>query len=71
MGNTPEWVKQLEAEPCKCIRCPNCNGSGDYDAWGHYVDDMDDPEPCDMCRGGITEECDRCTALNDYEMDLL
>lgn len=60
----PEWVIKLEAEPCECVRCPDCNGNG------HVMSDWDDfidIEPCGMCRGGIVEECDRCMDLCDYD----
>jgi hypothetical protein len=33
------------------------------------IDDMDEPEPCDQCRGGIVEECDRCLALADFDAE--
>ncbi len=74
--STPEWVTKLAAEPCECVRCDACRGTGTIyvDFRGRYIganitDDMDQPETCDMCRGGIIEWCDRCTSLNDYDMD--
>lgn len=74
MSDKPEWVTKLESEPCRCVRCSDCGGSGTiyFDLRGHYVgkhmtDDMDDPEPCDMCSGGIVETCDPCDALDDYD----
>jgi DnaJ-class molecular chaperone len=71
----PEWIQKLEAEPCECVSCAECHGSGTIfvDLRGHYVgagmrDDMDEPESCDGCRGsGIIEECDRCMTLDDYD----
>ena len=76
MSDKPEWVAQLEGEPCACVRCTACNGSGTiyFDLRGRYVgksrmDDLDDMEPCDMCKGGIAEECDRCLALEDYDLE--
>lgn len=70
----PDWVKNLEAEPCRCVRCEACGGSGTvyYDIGGRYIgrsriDDLCEPESCDMCSGGIVDECDRCVALNDYD----
>jgi hypothetical protein len=72
----PEWVIRLEAEPCECVSCGDCGGTGTvyYDIGGNYVgehmhDDMDSPESCDMCSGGTVDECDRCILLNDYDRE--
>jgi hypothetical protein len=77
MEEKPEWVKKLEVEPCECIRCEMCHGTGTlYFSFGRFIgpsrhDDLDDPEPCEFCRGGIAEECGRCTMLNDYYNEIL
>lgn len=73
----PAWVEQLEKEPCECVSCPDCKGSGGYwtDLNGKYLgqsrwDDLDQLETCEECGGsGISESCDRCTQLNDYDQD--
>lgn len=74
--STPAHQK-VEQEPCRCIRCGDCNGSGTvwFDWRGHYLgnsrcDDLDELEHCDRCGGsGIIEVCDRCQLLEemDYE----
>jgi hypothetical protein len=76
MLDKPEWVKQLEAEPCKCIPCSHCDGTGSiyFDMKGRYVgrhrfDDLCDAEPCDMCHGGIAAKCERCQQLDDWDAD--
>lgn len=73
-----EEIKRVEAEPCRCVPCADCEGSGSYwvDSWGRYTgqhrsDDLDEMEPCDTCGGsGISETCDRCQLLTemDYEV---
>lgn len=70
-------TEKLEKEPCRCVRCAECGGSGNV--WismdGKYVgkhrsDDLDDMEPCDECGGsGITETCERCQLLRDADHD--
>ena len=68
----PQWVIDLEAEPCHCVACSFCKGSGTvyYDLSGHVrnfmMDDLDSPEPCDECGNGVVEQCDRCVMLDDY-----
>ena len=58
----PAWVAQLEAQPCECVSCESCNGSGSI--W------FDIMEFCDSCGGsGTIEVCDRCAQLMDYEED--
>ena len=77
--------RPLGEERCTCVRCGECNGSGNV--WftfgralygGHeYLgsrrcDDLDEMETCDECNGsGITEECDRCALLREIEEDQL
>ena len=70
-------AETLEAKPCECTPCPECKGSGIvYFSFGgkHYLgsrrsDDMDEMEPCDNCRAGIVEQCDRCCELEEYDED--
>lgn len=76
MSDKPDWVTTLEAEPCTCVRCTACNGSGTiyFDMRGRYIgrhmiDDLCETESCDMCSGGIVEPCDRCMALENYDME--
>lgn len=78
MSDKPEWVKQLEGEPCECVSCSSCGGSGNvwFSLGGRYLgnhrcDDLDELETCEECRGsGTIETFDRCAMLDDYEMDL-
>lgn len=66
---------ELLAAPCQCVRCKACGGNGEYavDVFGKYSgpsrsDDLDSYESCDVCDGGgVTETCDRCNELGDYE----
>lgn len=67
-------MKRVAAEPCRCVTCWDCKGSGSYwvDWRGHYVgnrgDDLDEMEYCDSCGGsGITETCDRCQLLDEMD----
>lgn len=66
---------------CKCVRCPECAGSGTVwfafpglDRGGEYLgnhrwDDLDELEMCDYCGGyGVTETCYECQeAMNTDE----
>jgi hypothetical protein len=73
----PEWVEQLEKQPCTCERCCMCEGTGGYyvDSRGrfqgvHRSDDMEDLETCEFCGGsGVTDECSRCMDLETWEME--
>jgi hypothetical protein len=66
---------RVETEPCTCVSCGMCGGSGNYwvDMRGHYDSSPDccsDLETCDECRGsGIVETCDRCQLLNEMDYD--
>ena len=59
-----EEMKKVAAEPCHCIRCVMCSGTGRIrvDHWYEY-----DTEPCEDCTNGIVEFCDRCQLLEDME----
>ena len=69
MTEKPDWVRKLESEDCTCVVCSSCNGRG-YFHTGRW-DDMDETEdwPCDYCYGGISEPCDRCLLLEEYERE--
>ena len=56
-----------QQQRCTCTKCPECNGSGYvwFSFGGKYLgshrsDDLDEMEPCDMCRNGIIEVCEFC-----------
>ena len=62
---------------CKCVRCEECNGSGDvwYSFDGEYrgryhSDDLDELGVCLDCDGeGVIEMCDECRmAFEDEEV---
>jgi hypothetical protein len=59
--------EQVAAEPCKCVRCVMCSGTGRVrvDHWSGY-----DTEPCEDCENGITEPCGRCEYLADLDREL-
>ncbi len=66
---------KVEAEPCRCVPCGDCGGSGNIwvDFNGRYLgnhrcDDLDEMEPCGTCGGsGIVERCDRCQLLEEMD----
>lgn len=70
-----EEMKRVAAEPCHCVSCGDCGGSGSIwvDFKGRYLgnyrsDDFDEMEPCDTCGGsGTSETCDRCQLLEEME----
>lgn len=54
------------ADPCSCIRCAACGGSGQVRVGDPIMGY--DLESCDECSGsGITETCDRCRFLMEAE----
>ena len=60
-------TEELRKEPCRCVLCGECNGTGNV-----RIDDWSQPEgydldTCDGCRGGIVEVCDRCQLLDELE----
>jgi len=62
-----EQRKKVEQEPCSCVRCDMCNGTGriaDRQSWSGL-----DYEPCEDCSNGIVETCDRCQLLEDMDSD--
>ena len=58
--------KTVAAEPCTCVRCCMCSGTGRIrvDHWSGY-----DTEPCEDCDNGITEPCGRCEYLADLDRE--
>lgn len=54
----------VAAEPCRCVRCDWCHGSGwvlDRESWSGC-----ETETCEECGGsGIVETCDRCQLLTE------
>jgi DnaJ-class molecular chaperone len=63
-------IKQVSQEPCACVICPDCKGSGNIRVEDPMNMPFDDLEPCDYCHGGISETCDRCQLLNDLDYQL-
>lgn len=61
--------QKIAAEPCRCVRCSFCRGTGRYrddDIWS-------EDGPCEECGGsGIVETCGRCEYLAelDHEDDI-
>jgi len=58
---------KVNAEPCHCVRCGECGGNGNVRVDGLADFDL---EPCEGCGGsGITEICDRCQLLKDFDYE--
>lgn len=69
-------INHLNTQPCKCVSCPECNGTGSIwvNLHGRYLgnrrcDDLDSPEPCEECRGGVVEVCERCQEIEELSDD--
>lgn len=69
-------MKKVASEPCWCVRCGECDGTGNvWFAFGgrEYLgrirsDDLDEMETCEECGGsGIHETCDRCQLLREMD----
>lgn len=76
MSIKPKWVTDLESEPCECVCCPICKGTGtvyyllgEYCGPHHPCDDLAEPESCEECSNGVAETCDRCNQLESYYFD--
>jgi len=72
-------LKLLYAKPCTCVSCGDCGGSGNIwinsDGAGRFIgmghwDDLSELEPCESCRGGIIETCERCMEIEELEQQL-
>lgn len=64
-----EYRKQLESQPCKCVSCGACGGSGqvEYDTGSYPEWDL---ESCYECDGsGTTECCQRCEDLAELDRE--
>lgn len=57
--------ESVNAEPCQCVRCVMCSGTGRVRC-GDY---MGDTEPCEDCENGIAEVCGRCELLADLDRE--
>ena len=60
--------KELNAQPCDCITCGTCHGTGRMrdqysEPW------VDEYQSCYDCDGGVTDTCDRCRLLIEIEHD--
>lgn len=60
------------AEKCTCLKCPTCDGTGTYYVGlggryegAHRSHDLQDPEYCEYCDGGVIEECAKCFAQRE------
>ena len=51
--------------PCKCVKCPDCNGLGQVEyRTGSYPET--DLETCCRCRGsGVSEKCWECDDFSE------
>ena len=71
---TAEARRKISEEPCRCIVCDACGGTGSvwraFDGTylgNHRSDDMDELERCEECDHGIVEICARCEALCEFD----
>ena len=62
-----EEKERVEKEPCRCVICAVCDGTGQM-IIDHSLDGVE-LDHCDYCNGGITEVCDRCQLLDDMDHD--
>ena len=68
----PQWLAELEKQPCRCIACGVCHGIGTIRVGLDglpTIDDLSDLIQCDFYSGGIVEVCDRCQELHEYDED--
>jgi hypothetical protein len=56
-------IDELNRQPCRCVSCSTCRGTGRLSMEDDYS------ISCDECDGGITETCDRCQLLSEYEQE--
>ena len=58
--------ESVVAEPCKCVRCSFCRGSGR----DPYAEIGMGEQSCEECGGsGISEVCGRCELLADWDRE--
>ena len=76
MNPAREMAEKIAAEPCKCVSCSSCGGTGSV--WftfdgkylgNHRSDDLDELERCEECHAGIVELCARCETLAELEQE--
>lgn len=60
---TREAIAKVSKEPCRCVSCSMCNGTGRV----RYGDYMGESDPCEDCDNGITEVCERCQLMEELE----
>ncbi len=64
-----EAIEKVQKEPCHCVRCGECRGSGNIEVRIPSYS-SEDLETCDGCGGsGIVQTCDRCQLLRDMDWD--
>ena len=79
-ANEVDRLKAALAEiyklPCECVSCPNCRGLGtirvDFRTGlpSEGMDDLDELEYCENCRGGVIETCQRCSEAQQLEEEI-
>ena len=63
-------IAKVSKEPCGCVRCSLCGGTGRL-RWSRplCVESWKE-EPCEDCNGGITQICGRCQLLTDLDHEM-
>lgn len=61
--------EELNKEPCACIRCSACGGSGRICIHDQFA--FEEHDPCEECEGsGIFDTCDRCQLMDEHDHEV-
>jgi hypothetical protein len=60
-------IERLNKQPCECVVCSLCRGTGNYPIYDRTQPEEFDLEECDQCRNGIRETCERCLEIEELD----